>query len=283
MGNVADASVIPQIDQHSLTKHEGLGNDFLIAVEPSRPLTAEDAERWCHRHRGIGADGLIMVSGPAADGAWSMVLWNADGSRAEISGNGIRCVAQAVARYVEADGPQTFVVDTDGGRRQLELTSSSDPATVNVRVDMGPAKPGPEPFDGWDTLGVAVQKQMTVDIGNPHLVALVEDPDGYDVGVIGPAVEAGYPDGLNVHLISVAADGALDLRVWERGAGITEACGSGACAAGWAATSWGLVDGVVSVRMPGGAANVELLEGNIILTGPATFIGEVILSEPTSG
>lgn len=264
----------------ALTKHEGLGNDFLIAVNPTRQLSAEDAVRWCDRHRGVGADGLIMMQASAEGSAdWTMTLWNADGSRAEISGNGIRCVAQALARHQELDGPQSFSVSTDAGLRSLELTPTEDPDEVNVRVDMGAAKPGPPDFDDWADLGVEVQRQVGIDMGNPHLVALVVDVAAHDIATVGPAVEANYPDGLNVHLIEVTTPDHLTLHVWERGAGVTEACGSGACAAGVAAEMWGLTTGPVQVKMPGGAVVVEVRPeqegGTVLLTGPARFIAEV--------
>lgn len=265
----------------TLTKHEGLGNDFLIAIDPSRPLTPDDARAWCDRRLGVGADGLISLdtggTGGAATSGVRMVLYNADGSRAEISGNGIRCVAQALARHGGHQGSISFEVETDAGLRRLDLTTiDDDPFTVEVAVDMGPAKPGPPVSDRWDELGVVVDRQAGVDLGNPHLVALVDEPDKYDIGVVGPGVEAAYPDGLNVHLVAVDDRSHLRLRVWERGAGITQACGSGASAAGATAIEWGLADSPVQVTMPGGAVTVALsAEGTVVLTGPARFIAEI--------
>ena len=256
------------------TKHHGLGNDFLIAVEPARPLTAADALHWCDRRRGIGADGLISAT-PIDDGSWQMILWNSDGSRPEVSGNGLRCLGQALAAHVGAFEPVTFTVMTDGGVRTLEVEPAHPVA--QVRVDMGPATEAGEVSSRWSDLGVDVQRQIAIEIGNPHVVALVADAAGHDITVVGPAVEADYPNGVNVHLIDVVDASTIRLFVWERGAGYTEACGSGACAAGWAANRWGLVDKTVDVVMPGGSARIELADDTVFLTGPAEFVGAVML------
>lgn len=260
------------------TKHHGLGNDFLIAVEPERPLTADDARHWCDRRRGIGADGLISAvrtnDGPNSDGLWTMILWNSDGSRPEVSGNGLRCLGQALAAHVGAFEPITFTVATDGGVRTLEVQPAHPVA--QVRVDMGPATEVGEISDRWAEVGVEVERQIAIEIGNPHLVALVADAAAHDVTVVGPVVEADYPKGVNVHLIDVVDRSTIRLFVWERGAGYTEACGSGACAAGWAAQQWGLVDAAVDVVMPGGSARIEVADDTVFLTGPAAFVGAVV-------
>ena len=255
------------------TKHHGLGNDFLIAVEPGRPLTADDARRWCDRRRGIGADGLISAT-PNADGSWQMILWNSDGSRPEVSGNGLRCLGQALAAHVEVFEPVTFSVVTDGGVRTLDVQPAHPVA--QVRVDMGPATEAGEVSDRWAELGVEVERQIAIEIGNPHLVALVADGSAHDVTVVGPVVEADYPNGVNVHLIDVVDESTIRLSVWERGAGYTEACGSGACAAGWAAQRWGLVGASVDVVMPGGSARIDVADDTVFLTGPAAFVGVVV-------
>ena len=261
----------------TLTKHHGLGNDFLCVVEPGIEITADHVVRWCDRRRGIGADGVLAASGvDAGTDRWAMTLWNADGGLAEISGNGIRCLGQAILRSVGSAPPAQLDIDTAAGRRHLGITATGDPATVQVRVSMGSAKPGPAPSDRLADLGVVARSQQGVDLGNPHLVVLVDDPAAYDVATIGPAVEADYPGGVNLHLVSVPARDRMLLRVWERGAGVTEACGSGACAAAWAASRWGLVDPVVSVEMPGGAATIEVGDP-LVLTGPASYVATVVV------
>ena len=262
----------------SATKHHGLGNDFLIVVDPARQLTADDAVRWCDRRRGIGADGLISAT-PGAEGSWSMVLWNSDGSRPEVSGNGLRCLGQALAMHQGSREPVAFTVATDGGLRTLDVEPGIPEA--RVRVDMGAATESGSSSSRWSELGVDVQRQVGVEIGNPHLVALVDDASCHDMTVVGPAVEADFAEGINVHLIDVVDRSTIRLFVWERGAGFTEACGSGACAAAWAARSWGLTEPTVDVVMPGGSASVEVVadpEPTVLLTGPAVFVGNVELA-----
>lgn len=262
-----------------LTKHHGLGNDFLIAVEPPKELSAEHAVRWCDRRRGIGADGLIAVERRGFEpNEWSMTLWNADGSRAELSGNGLRCVGQAlVLREGVGEGSTTYRILTDAGERVVEVHHTPDPDsdTHQVTVDMGEAGAGPEPWSRWTEVGLDIEDQAGVDMGNPHLVALVDDPSTVDLAAIGPTVEADYPEGLNVEFISVESRSRLSMRVWERGAGVTEACGTGACAAVWAAHGWDLVDAGAEVVMPGGTALVEVDGDRVSLTGPAAFVGIV--------
>ncbi|MCP3911288.1 MAG: diaminopimelate epimerase [Actinomycetia bacterium] len=262
-----------------LTKHHGLGNDFLIVVDPDgvETVDASLARRVCHRHTGIGADGLMHATSivAAGDGRWScrMKLFNPDGSVAEMSGNGIRCFGQAVLGHLgETQGH--LDVTTDGGPRRLDMTPGPESDSVKVRVDMDSAKPGPDLASGWDTTGVEPLGQVGVDMGNPHLVVLVADPNAVDLAVVGPMIEAQYPAGLNVEFVRVTGPDVIELKVWERGAGITRACGTGACAAAHAAHGWGLVGTEVEVRMPGGSVTIELGDP-IHKTGPSAFVATV--------
>lgn len=265
----------------TLTKHHGLGNDFLIAVDPGLTLRPDDAIAWCDRRRGIGADGLIAASPRGEDpAAWAMTLWNADGSRAELSGNGLRCLGQAlVLNHDDGQPAKRFVIHTDAGPRDIEVMPDRDSDTDRVTVSMGTPAEGPATYADWDARGLTVERQAGIDMGNPHLVALVADPDDVDLAVIGPAVESAYPDGINVEVIEVVDRSKIKLRVWERGAGITEACGTGACAAAWAATDWDLVDSGVTVEMPGGSATVDTVDGAVFLSGPATFVAVVEIEQ----
>ncbi len=270
-----------------LTKHHGLGNDFLVLLGTEadlRDVGPENARHWCDRHRGIGADGLLLgvTDGPVD---LAMTLYNADGSRAEMSGNGIRCLAQAEAGRRGVDRVALRIA-TDGGERTVAVEPGPEPATVLASVDMGPARPGPDPdrpplpADGSDftpeQLAAKPLRTRSLDLGNPHLVLLVEDPRAVVPTAAGPMWEAGYDGGINVHAVAPTPGevDALTMAIWERGAGATEACGTGATAAARAAHDWGLVGPTVTVHMPGG--DVEILVGeHMTLRGPATRIATV--------
>ena len=275
-----------------LSKLHGLGNDFLVLVDLDdvTPIDAGLAIALCDRRRGIGADGLIRVS-PGTEGAdVTMVLRNADGGMAEMSGNGIRCLALAVARHrgvAELD----LTVATGGGVRGLRL-STGHGGTADVEVDMGKARPGPEPDTGWLSLPVTAVLLdgpdgpypgiSTLDLGNPHLVVLVDDPGAVDLADSGPVAEAQFADGINVGFVAPARGelDALDLRVWERGAGITEACGTGATAAAHAAHEWGLVGERVTVHLPGGDVRVSIGD-TLVLSGPAVHVADCTVDDDT--
>lgn len=258
-----------------LTKYHGLGNDFLVLFAAEVPAdSASLARRVCHRHRGIGADGLLVLTPTGRLGIDAvMSLFNADGSVAEISGNGIRCVAQAIVRS-RGVNEAILVVETLAGDRELVVAPGGSANEVFVRVDMGAARPGPALARHPVAPTVVPERAATYDIGNPHLVVLVADPDAVDLAHAGPLLEHDYPEGMNVHFIAPTSDGSLTLRVWERGAGITEACGSGAVVAALAAHEWGLVADHVTVRMPGGAADV-IVGDQLTLVGPSEYIGTV--------
>jgi diaminopimelate epimerase len=274
-----------------LSKHHGLGNDFLVALdvrnERALPVDAELARHLCDRRRGIGADGLIHGAEPDADQRRAgidvvMHLFNSDGSRAEISGNGIRCLGQALTLAQGMADGGTVEVLTDAGRRRLEI-GPSDAAACQVSVSMGIATAGPHVPD---PLAESLPERFgTADLGNPHLVLLVDDPAGVDLVTEGAWLEQQFPDGVNVEYIRVTeADGSspaiIDLRVWERGAGITEACGSGACAAAFVARSWGLVGEHALVRMPGGEAEVRIAADDAVtLVGPSVYVADVVVPD----
>lgn len=271
-----------------LSKHHGLGNDFLVVLDErnERALAVDGdlAIRVCDRRRGIGADGLIHGAAPddaqRADGVdVVMHLFNSDGSRAEMSGNGIRCLAQAVATSRNVDHA-TLQVSTDAGVRTLQVRPTTDLDTAQVTADMGAATGGPRvPDPVAEALNV---RFGTVSMGNPHLVVLVDDPAAVDLSTEGAWLEQQFADGINVEYIASGhTRDRLDLRVWERGAGITQACGTGACAAAHEAHRWDLVDTHVRVSMPGGEAEIDLTGDGITLAGPVSFVGDIFLSDRT--
>lgn len=259
-----------------LTKHHGLGNDFLVLLEPPAGLDAADAaRRLCDRRRGIGADGLLLAR-PGRDGAdLAMELRNADGGRAEMSGNGIRCFAQAV--WDAGAVGDRLLVATDAGVRSVRRVGGPAPGVVEASVDMGTVK---VVGDAPEWVGGTVVAAALVDAGNPHLVLSDEAVDAVAVGEDGPRIEAAFADGVNVEWICAGPGaGELTLRVWERGAGETLACGTGSCAAVAASVAWGLAGPRAVVHNPGGDVTVDLGE-TAVLTGPAVRIGAVEVAWP---
>ncbi len=263
----------------TLTKHHGLGNDFLVAFHPGTDDLAALAVRLCDRRRGIGADGLLI--GESAPGkAARMTLFNADGSRAEMSGNGIRCFAQALAMRRGDLDPQ--VIETDAGDKLVTLTATDDADTIDARVDMGEVSPLDEP-ENWSSLGCHPDRPVAhLSLGNPHSVVGVDDVAVVDLVDLGAKVPQ-----INLEIVEPGPEpDAVTMRVHERGAGITEACGTGACASAFAARSWGLVASTardVTVHMDGGTAVVSFDDeqpGRAVLTGPATYVATAEVRVP---
>lgn len=265
-----------------LTKHHGLGNDFLVLLDRAgtHVVDIELVLRACDRHRGLGADGLIRATA-TGDGTADAVmeLYNADGSRAEMSGNGIRCLAQALLLegWIEAkpDGSAEAAIRTDAGPRLVTVHPAVDAHTHQATVDMGPVR-----FDGDapDWVDNDLVQAAWADMGNPHLVIRVDRAVGLDtlnLVELGERVNRATHRGANVHLLHPGpGDGTITIRTYERGVGPTHACGTGACAAAAVAHSWGLTGEAVEVRMPGGAAQVHL-GPTIELTGPTVAIATI--------
>jgi len=256
----------------TLTKHHGLGNDFLVTFDVIDDDPSEFARAVCDRHLGVGADGVLI--GEPADGyAARMTLYNADGSRAEMSGNGIRCFAQALT--MRNGAAATLRILTDAGEREVELFAGDDSRTLEARVDMGPVADLPEPAC-WASLGTNPDRPVAhLDVGNPHSVVAVDDVAIVDLASLGAKI----PD-INLEIVEPGpGPSSITMRVHERGAGITAACGTGAVAAAVAAGRWGLVDGTeIRVQMDGGSATVTVeqpLPGRATLSGPATYIATI--------
>ncbi len=278
-----------------LTKHHCLGNDFLVVLdELNGPTTIgpDDARRLCDRHRGVGADGLMHGSAPspapvAGGGAAGepvdvvMRLFNADGSPAEMSGNGIRCFGQAVA---DARGLREgqLRVATDAGAKQLCIRPGTGPSETDIEAEIGVPGAGPD-IPPAVARRLAGRRYATVDMGNPHLVIVVDrapDLAELDLGRIGPELEQAFPAGINIEFVAVIDAAVIELRVWERGVGITEACGTGACAAASQLAAWGRVTDDVEVRMPGGSAQVRLrADGTVTLAGPTVRIASIEVAD----
>ena len=256
-------------------KMHGLGNDFVVFDARQEPLEMDGqrARAIADRKTGIGCDQLIVLE-PSSSADVRMRIFNADGGEVEACGNAARCVA------LLAGGGS---IETAGG--VISGSTTGGEATV----DMG------EPRFGWDEIPLAyamdtaampvgwedLQNPLAVNVGNPHIVFFVPDADAVELERLGPQIENDplFPTRVNVNVASVS-NGALSLRVWERGAGLTLACGTGACATAVAAISRGLVSSPVEVRLPGGSLTIDWSRGSSIrMTGLGThvFSGEIEL------
>lgn len=258
-------------------KAEGLGNDFLIVdcrdddVEHTAAALQPEAAALCDRRRGVGADGLLLVGGPQGTAAASMLVINADGSRPQMCGNGLRCVALWLHRQ---GAPASLVVATDAGARACEVDDTGETAVVDV--DMGPARHA-APVESDAAPGRSFAR---VSMGNPHAVAFVgpgEDPERL-ARSLGPGLEHAtpFPEGTNVEFARVDGD-RITLWVWERGCGITAACGTGACATVAAAVATGQLaaDRPVRVTLPGGDLWITVPgpgDAGVRMRGPARLV-----------
>ena len=257
-------------------KVEGLGNDFLlIDLRGSDPAAlASTVEQFqlrapalCDRRTGVGGDGLLLITPPQQpDSAGTMLVINHDGSRPEMCGNGLRCVALHLAGT-----STTLRIDTDAGVRLCHVRPDASGQAGEVEVDMGRAEPLGERT-------VAGRRFAAFSLGNPHAVAFVtpdEDPEQL-ARTLGPPVETDpqIPASTNVEFARREPDGTLTLWVWERGCGITTACGTGACATLAAAVAEGLAAAgtPVRVQLPGGPLHVRLDDGRVWMTGPARVV-----------
>ena len=275
-----------------LTKHHGAGNDFLVVCDdsPAGSFDARVARLLCDRRRGFGADGLLRATPSPRPGLVArMELWNADGSPAEMSGNGIRCFAQALVRAGWAE-PGALVVETGAGPRTLRLLPATENRSAEagwpdgVDVDWVEVEMGAVTLElplgeraGGPALGGAWPARPAL-VGNPHLVVLVPDAgelEALDLARLGPPLEAARPGGQNIEWIAPRPDGGLQLRVWERGVGETAACGTGSVAAAAVARAWGVVGERLTVWNPGGPLEVALAPAGARLVGDAHYVGRL--------
>ncbi|HEX5475584.1 MAG TPA: diaminopimelate epimerase [Vicinamibacterales bacterium] len=256
-----------------LVKAHAYGNDFLLAeaggLDAGRELPSL-ARALCERHRGIGADGLIVFQETA--GGADMQLLNADGSASEISGNGIRCLAACLAGRRRLAPGDAVTIETDAGRKRLELLGV-DGAQATFRAAMGP--PVDVRQQRLDVEGRQVDV-VTLRVGNPQCVVLGESsPARLQDLASRLAVHSAFPEGTNVELARVEAPDRVSILIWERGVGPTEASGTGACAAAVAAAAYGGAARDVVVSAPGGAQRVEWRDDGLYLTGWAEVLAEI--------
>ncbi len=256
------------------TKMEGLGNDYLYHYGP-----LDRVEGWSRkladRHFGIGADGIILIL-PSEVADCQMRIYNADGSEAKMCGNGIRCVG----KYVFERGicPKTVLtVETLSGIRTLRL-HVEDSQVTQVSVDMGTAI-----LEQEITLSVCRADWLChpVSMGNPHCVLFVDKGEDAPLTTVGAALEKHphFPDGVNVEFVEVLDEHHIRMRVWERGSGITMACGTGACASAAAAMAKGYCQSPVTVHLDGGDLNIAFEGEQLVMTGPAVEICDCFVNE----
>jgi diaminopimelate epimerase len=256
------------------TKHHGAGNDFLVLIDPAAegPLPVDLVRALCDRRFGVGADGVIQIVDARGAADVGMILQNADGREAEMSGNGMRCLAQAAVLSALVTPPE-FTVATAAGVKTVEYIEGEQVHVAEASVDLGSAVLGPDQPQKFPD-----RKVRTVDMGNPHVVMFGPTLDGVDVAGIGAHLQSVYEGGVNVEFIASGDEpGILDLRVFERGVGETQACGTGSAAAAVAARSWGLVGDRVAVRNPGGTLQVTLDGDRARLRGPVHRVASVVV------
>jgi diaminopimelate epimerase len=287
-------------DLLSFAKYEAAGNDFIVIEDLAREVTIamDRASTLCDRRYGVGADGVIRLT-RGRHSTFAMELVNADGSRAEISGNGIRCLAAYLYDRSQIDTPAVDV-ETSAGVRRVSLEIDEGWA-VGGTVSMGAARfrrseipmlgSAEETFlaQPFDLEGGMLASASAVSMGNPHLVLFLEDDlDGMDLERIGPPLEGHelFPERTNVEFARSSDDGPIDVRVWERGVGETLACGTGACAVAAAAFVTKTATAPITIRSRGGSLVIgQLDDGSITLTGPVShvFDGSVELGRLREG
>ena len=276
------------------TKMQGIGNDYVYVncFQETVEHPGEVAKLVRDRHFGIGSDGLILIK-PSDVADFEMDMYNSDGSRGAMCGNGIRCVAKYVYDYGLTD-KTSITVNTASGIKYLDLTIE-DGKAVQIRVNMG--APILEPFK----IPVISEKEIVLDepiladgkeyritavsMGNPHAVTYIDDVKGLDIEKIGPQFEHHpiFPDRVNAEFVKVLDRHTVEMRVWERGAGETLACGTGACAVAVASILNGLTEDEVTVKLLGGDLKIywDRKENLVYMTGPAevVFDGEIKLPD----
>jgi len=267
------------------TKMHGAGNDY-VYVDAFKEKIADPSAlsiAISDRHTGIGSDGLILIA-PSKKADFRMVMFNADGSEGSMCGNGIRCIG----KYVFDHGltkKKAITVETRSGTVSLDLHAKGGKVD-QVTVDMGPARPVPREFhvraDGVKPLLEETCEGLlgyVASMGNPHFVIPVDSTETAPVTTTGPRIEKhpDFPSKVNVEFVQILSKGHVRQRTWERGSGETFACGSGACAVGFALSRQGLTDHQVRIDLLGGTLQIEVeVDGRVFMTGPAVevFSGE---------
>lgn len=275
------------------TKMHGTGNDFIMVdcLGPGGSAIADEAASravaLCDRKFGIGGDGVILILA-GDDAPFRMRMYNPDSSESEMCGNGIRCFAKYVVDHNLSGGALIVPVETGAGLLTVTAARGGDAFVESVRVDMGepvlvpsqiPTTLGSDPGPVIDlpiSVGCGTVRVTLVSMGNPHAVIFVAGLASYPVREVGPLVEhhTAFPRRTNTEFVEVVSDHEVNFRVWERGAGETLACGTGACAAAVAGALNGMTGRSVLVHLPGGDLAIEwsVIDNHVYMTGPAVEV-----------
>ena len=267
-----------------LEEYHGLGNDFLITEDLALVDNPDYIKKICNRYTGIGADGLMIVKKTPLE----MIFFNQDGTRGEMCGNGIRCFGDFVYRNKIVE-KETMTVETKSGIKTIEITVE-DGEPVLFKVNMGkstfkvpeiPMIADSEEFvDGDLEVIDTTFKATCVNVGNPHAILFVDDVEAIDIDKYGPAIECHevFPEKINVHFVEVLSKNEGKMRTWERGAGVTLACGTGATSTALAGVKLGLFDNEVLLHLPGGDLEFNVYEEDgelgAFMKGPAQLVFE---------
>jgi diaminopimelate epimerase len=256
----------------NFSKMQGLGNDFVLIDSRKEKLEGTDLKllvtRICDRHFGVGADGVLVVW-PSKKAHYRMQIFNPDGSEPEMCGNGIRCFAKYV---YETDklSEEVISVETPAGILLPAVILGPEKSVIGVEVDMGlPSDEGEVKLQGYNF--------KKISMGNPHAIALIDDMTKVDLYEVGPRIENDphFPNRTNVEFVKVMNDKEIEVAVWERGAGETLACGTGACASVVAASLAGKIGRRAVVHLPGGDLDIEWSEDkHVLMRGPVEIVFE---------
>jgi len=264
----------------------GIGNDFVVldARQHALDLPGPTAKLLADRRWGVGCDEILIIEPARNGGDAFMGVRNADGSVAEQCGNGVRCVADVLMNEL---GKTKLTIETLGG-----LVIATRATNGLISIDMGAAKLDWREIpisEERDTLHLGISEgplsdPVGVSMGNPHAVFFVPDVAAIDLNTVGPKLEHHplFPERANIEVIQVLSRNHLRMRVWERGSGITQACGTGACASGVAAVRRGLSERAVTITLDGGDLHIEWREdGHVIMTGPVAYVFDGVWARPT--
>lgn len=274
------------------TKMHGAGNDYIYVNTLKYPVSNPEhlSELWSDRHKGIGGDGLVLIGEGAKDADFSMRIFNNDGSEARMCGNASRCIGKYLYEYGLTQKTE-IKLSTLSGIKILKLHINDENKVESVTVDMDCpqlavktqlATPNGSMTEGDVTSTEGrVFKGTFVSMGNPHFVVFVDDAEQFDVEHIGKTLEFApiFPERCNIEFATVKADGSIRMRVWERGSGITMACGTGACATAVAAALTHRTDRESNIVMDGGTLHIEWCKecNHVFMTGPAVKVFDGVI------